>query len=411
MKKHILVVSQYFYPEQFRIIDICNEWIKRGFDVTVVTGIPNYPEGRFFKGYNWFKNRKEIWNGINIIRLPILPRGKNGITLFINYISFVIAGWFFTKFTRIKANYVFTYEVSPIFQAKLGCWYGKRRKIPSILYVMDLWPENVEVIGGLKNKFALKTIENITRRIYHKTTHILTTSKSFIPSIVKMGVSPQKVSYWPQYAEDFYQKVDRKLCNVNEIPNDKIMNLVFAGNVGYAQGLEILHPTAKLLKDRGIKVRFNIIGDGRAKGSLVNQTASSGLSEYFNFIPKQKATDIPCYLASCDAAILTLINNVVFEKTIPAKLQSYMACGIPIIANASGEVKSIIEEAKCGFVSKIGDYVDFADQIQLFINMNQGQKVAMSVNALEYNRMSFSKVILLDEIEQLFSRIEETINV
>ena len=121
-KKHILVVSQYFYPETFRINDICQEWVKRGYKVTVLTGIPNYPMGKFFDGYGYRENRKEVWNGVNIVRIPLIPRGNSSIGMIANYLSFVVFGFVTNLFTTIKADYVFTFEVSPMTQALIGCW-------------------------------------------------------------------------------------------------------------------------------------------------------------------------------------------------------------------------------------------------------------------------------------------------
>ena len=143
MKKHILIVSQYFYPEQFRINDIAAEWVKRGHKVTVLTGIPNYPQGKFYDGYSWRKNRREVWNGVDIIRIPLFARGKSSIGMILNYFSFVISGFFWKCFTKLKADVVFTFEVSPMTQALIGVWYSKKHKIPNYLYVQDLWPENV----------------------------------------------------------------------------------------------------------------------------------------------------------------------------------------------------------------------------------------------------------------------------
>ena len=150
MFKRILVVSQYFYPENFRINDICKEWVKRGYKVTVLTGIPNYPKGKFYSGYNYKKNRKETWNGIDIIRIPIIPRGKTKFRLFLNYISFVYSGFWWKIKTKLKADLVFIYEVSPMTQALPGIWYGKKHNVPVFLFVTDLWPENVSTITGIK---------------------------------------------------------------------------------------------------------------------------------------------------------------------------------------------------------------------------------------------------------------------
>ena len=142
-KTHILVVSQYFFPEQFRINDICVEWVMRGYKITVLTGIPNYPQGTFYDGYDLNHRRTEEWNGIKIIRIPLFPRGNNSMGLALNYVSFVASGFVWSLFTKIKADYVFNFEVSPMTQALVGVWYAKKRKIPCYLYVQDLWPENV----------------------------------------------------------------------------------------------------------------------------------------------------------------------------------------------------------------------------------------------------------------------------
>ena len=180
MKQHILVVSQYFYPEDFRINDICKEWVKRGYKVTVLTGIPNYPQGKFYKGYSWFRGRRETYEGMGIIRIPLIPRGHNALMLMLNYISFVISGWFWKTFTGLKADRVFICEVSPMTQALPGVWYAKRRRIPCSIYVQDLWPENVEIVTGLHNKHILGAIDRMVDGIYQKCDKIYATSPSFV---------------------------------------------------------------------------------------------------------------------------------------------------------------------------------------------------------------------------------------
>ena len=200
MNKHILVVSQYFYPEEFRINDICQEWVKRGYKVTVVTGIPNYPGGKFFKGYGLFSRRKENHNGIEIIRLPILPRLKNPVTLSLNYLSFVVSGYLWKLTTKINADYVFVFEVSPMTQALPGVWYARKNNIPCYLYVQDLWPENVETVAGITNGLILNAIGRMVDYIYRHCSMIFVPSRSFVEAIRGRGVPEGKIEYWPQYA-------------------------------------------------------------------------------------------------------------------------------------------------------------------------------------------------------------------
>ena len=245
--KHILIVSQYYYPETFRINDIAKEWIARGYRVSVVTGIPNYPAGSFYKGYGWFKRRKENISGVDIIRLPIIARGNSSIGLVFNYFSFVVSGFFWALFTGLKADYVYTYEVSPMTQALVGVWFAKRRKIPHYIYVTDLWPDNVEIITGIKNKFIIGSIQKMVDYIYKNSKKIFTSSRSFIDAIKAGGVVEEKIEFWPQYAEDFYKPVEK---TEGLLPEDGAFNMVFAGNIGKAQGLDVLVGAARILKDR-----------------------------------------------------------------------------------------------------------------------------------------------------------------
>ena len=402
MKKQILVISQYFYPEQFRINDICTEWVKRGYKVKVITGIPNYPQGKFYDGYGIFKKRNENYNGIEIKRIPLIPRGSHAIMLGLNYLSFVVSGFFWKTFTRIKADYVFIFEVSPMTQALPGVWYARKRKIPCYLYVQDLWPDNVEIITGITNKKIIGAIGKVVDYIYKGCNRIFTTSESFIKSINDRGVALDKIDYWPQYAEEFYIPLQK--MKLPEIPDDDAFNIIFAGNIGIAQGLDILPETAEILKSKSDKkIRFNIVGDGRYKNEFADVVHSKGLIEMINFIPKQPTTRIPEFLAACDAAFLSLTDSPLFAMTIPAKLQSYMACGIPIIASAAGETAKIIEESHAGFCSSPGNAAVLADNIIKLSCMSKGELKQLGDNARHYYDCHFDKNKLLDQIDKYFN--------
>ncbi len=401
MKKHILVISQCFFPEQFRINDICKEWVKRGYKVTVLTGIPNYPIGKFYEGYGLFKKRKEIYNGIEIIRIPIIPRGNNSLMLSLNYLSFVISGFFWKLFTKVKADYVFIFETSPMTQALTGIWYSKKRKIPCYLYVQDLWPENVIIMTGLKNAILINLLSKMVDYIYNKSTKIFATSNSFVKAIIDRDVEKDKVIYWPQYSE----VIKASDNNLNKIENeDEIFKIVFAGNIGYAQGLDKLIHVAEKIKDKtDKKVIFNIVGDGRYKKEFISIVDSKNLSKMFNFIPRQKEKEIPRILASNDIAYLSLADNPIFTMTIPAKLQTYMACGIPIIASASGEVDKIIKESNSGLCSKPSDIDSTVANIITMINKPKFELLSLGDNGYEYYKNNFNKTQLLNKMDFFFN--------
>lgn len=391
-KKHILVISQYFYPEQFRINDICKEWVKRGYEVTVVTGIPNYPQGKFYDGYGIYRKRKEHYEGIRVIRLPIVPRGNSSLMLVMNYLSFVITAGVWGCFTRLKADKVFIFEVSPMTQALPGVWYAERRKIPCFLYVQDLWPDNVEVITGMHNRQILSTLDKMVDYIYKRCSRIFVTSPSFRQILLQRHVPEEKVAYWPQYAEDFYQPAEK---NREKRP----FTIVFTGNIGDAQGLEILPRVAHILQNDDI--HFLIIGDGRYRKELEVNIQKYGVPQMFEFIGRVFPENIPSYFAISDAAFISFKNVPLFLNTIPAKLQSYMACGMPVLAAASGETERIVKEARCGFCSAPGDAESLAMNIR---RMRNADRTIMGVNARTYSEHFFGKEMLMNEMDKYFER-------
>jgi len=402
LKKHILVISQYFYPEQFRINDICTEWVKRGYKVTVITGIPNYPQGKYYDGYGLFKKRKETFNGIEVIRIPLIARGNHAIMLVLNYLSFVVSGFFWKVFTKIKADYVFIFEVSPMTQALPGVWYAKKRKIPCYLYVTDLWPENVEIIGGITNKRILSAIGVMVDYIYKRCDRIFTSSESFIHAIFDRGIDKNKLEFWPQYAEDYYQPVDKLTVDVPEILRDGKFNITFAGNIGYAQGLDVLPEAAKMLKEAAKQVRFNIVGDGRFKDVLKEKVKD--VTEFFNLIDKQPAKRIPEFMAVSDAALISLSKSKVFSITLPAKTQSCLACGIPVIVSADGEIQGVINKAEAGICSDAGDAKGLAENIRWLMSLSEDKRVEMANNAVRYYKENFDKEMLLSKMDNWFAK-------
>lgn len=406
MGKHILLVSQYFFPENFRVNDMACEWVKRGYKVTVVTGIPNYPMGKFYEGYDYKHRTRETWNGANIIRLPLIPRGNsskkilNAVGMTANYFSFLHSGrkWVKSKeASEIHADLVFTFEVSPMTQALIGVWYAERYHVPSFLYVQDLWPENVETVTGVHNSLIIEPIQKMVDKIYGETDHIFTTSPSFVSAIVgrKVPVSEDKVHYWPQYAEEFYKPLSKQ--SVAEIPNDSSFKIAFTGNIGTAQGLDILPRTAELLKNEN--VQFVIVGDGRYKQEFERQIEERKVQEKFLMIPRVPAEEIPKILGACDAGFISFANTPLFEKTIPAKLQSYMACGKAVIASAKGETERVIGKAECGICTEIGNAESLAEGIKKMMRSNCNE---MGRKARAYCEEFFDKKKLMDEMDGYF---------
>lgn len=417
-QKHILVVSQYFYPEQFRVNDLCSQWVKRGYRVTVLTGIPNYPQGKFYPGYGLLKKRRETYNGIEIIRIPLIPRGSHGIGLICNYLSFVVSGFFWQLFTGLKADLVFNYEVSPMTQALVGVWYAKKRKIPCFLYVTDLWPDNVAIVTGIKNRAFLGAIGRMAAYIYKNSERIFTSSRSFRHKIIRRGAPKEKVIFWPQYAEDFYRPMDAEKGEMQtkepiapqEDPQsaaeqERVFKITFAGNIGYAQGLQVLIHTAELLQKEHVLVQFHIVGDGRYKEALISGVNGAGVERYFQFTGQKKPQEIPAILAKSDAVLITLDQSEVFAMTIPAKTQSCMACGKPILVAADGEIQQIIKKAGCGFACPAQDGEALAKQIRVMSALSKEELASLGRNARRYYEENFDCTMLLARMDQYMKGI------
>ena len=399
---HIFVVAQYYYPEQFRTNDVCAEWVRRGYRVTVLTGIPNYPAGKFFDGYSLFKNRREVHDGVEIIRVPVIPRGKNRIMLTLNYFSFMFFAALWCMFTNIKPDLVFSFETSPIFQVIPAVRFAKKRNIPCYVYALDLWPESFQIMTGIKNALMVKLVCAAVDYVYKRSTRIFVPSRAYIDPVADRNVEREKIVYWPQYAEDILPA--RMKQPSEKIPDDGSFNIIFAGNLGFAQGLDALPKAAAELAALKPKRRvvFNIVGDGRYRDRLLEEIDKCGVGYMFRFHGRCRADEVPAYLAACDAAYLGYMPNALFEKAVPAKLQTYMACAMPIIACAEGESARIINESACGMTCACSDYKALARIIAGFAQLGEDELGCMSSNSLGYCRENFSKKELMDAMDEHF---------
>ena len=399
MAKHILLVTQYFAPEQFRVNDICSEWVRRGYKVTVLTGKPNYPQGKYYSGYGFFKKRREKIYGAEVIRLPLIPRGKTPLMLALNYVSFVLSGLFWKIFTRLQADEVFIYQTSPIMQAYPGIWFAKKRKIPCNLYVLDLWPESFSDITGIRCKWVLKSLEYMVRSVYRRCDRIFMSSEGFADSIISHGGDKGKLVYWPQYAEEFYRPVPPEQADVSDLPDDSRFKVLFAGNIGQAQGLSVLPKTATLLRQNSYRILFCLIGDGSYRETLQQQVQKNGLDADFVFLGRRPAEEIPKYMAKCDASLVSLSKSDIFAQTLPAKVQSSMACGKPIVACADGETQRVVCEAQAGVGADAEDAEQLAQQLMRLIAAPEEERRKTGENARRYFEQHFAKEKLMYEMD------------
>ena len=392
----ILVISQYFHPENFRINDLVFSLKKKKYNIEVLTGKPNYPKGFYSKGYSWKKPSLEYINNIQIHRANLFLRGRGGgIRLFLNYISFIFFGYL--KLLKLKGPFdkVFIYAPSPITVGFLGIIAANKFNCKSYLWIHDLWPESVRVAGGINNKFILSTIDKMTRFIYKKTDILLVQSPFFKKYLEKQKVNLKKVVYYPYYAEAFYKPV----TSTNEVKNKfpEGFNILFAGNIGTAQSFDTIVEAIDLIKKEQINIV--VLGDGRDKERSQEKIKTLGLSHKFYFLGSHPPESMSEYFAAADALLITLKKEEIFSYTIPGKLQSYLACGKPIIGALDGIGKKIIEDSNSGLCSDAEDIVELSGNILKMYKMSSNELLTHGENGLEYFNNNFNKEKLLNDLE------------
>ncbi len=398
----ILIISQYFYPENFRINDVCIGLRERGHEVIVLTGKPNYPNGKYFNGYGWFKKNNDTWNGIKIYRSNLILRGKGGgLRLLLNYFSFA----FFAsiKVFSINENFdkIFIFAPSPITVGIPGIFARKKYKAKTFLWVHDLWPESIRIAGGIENKWILSKVDKMTRYIYSKMDKLLIQSKAFISYLENQRVNANKIIYYPFYAETFYKIENPEISYSQKLPEG--FKLLFAGNIGEGQSFETLLNAAKIIKLQNFPITWIVFGEGRLKEYVKEEIAKNKLEEVFILMGSSPAIEMPKYFACVDALLVSLKKSDIFSITIPGKLQSYLACGRPIVGSLDGVGAEIIKEAKAGFTSSSEAANDLACQIIKLFHTPIEIRNQMGINARNYFEVEFEREILLDKLELILN--------
>lgn len=377
-------------------------------EITVLTGIPNYPDGDFYQGYGLLRPLKEFKNGLEIIRAPLIPRKKSKVMLALNYLSFPISATLCGLF-GIKKKYdaILVCQTSPIFMAIPAVIISKIRKIPCYLWVTDLWPESLRATNTINNKFIMWGVDQIVKWVYRNSTEILISCKGFESSIIKKVKNP-KITYFPYWAEDFYGNTNLSNQLPREITNyfqKTKFNFTFAGNIGEAQDFETLVDSIKLLKDQGVSnFKFNIIGDGRGKDKFLRKINSYKLEEFFNFIERKPAEMMPLFFSLSDVLFLSLRKDPIFEITVPAKLQSYMASGKPILCTIDGEASKIVEDSKSGLISPSQNPQKLAEKIVEFTLLNPETLKEMGNGARLYYKNNFNREIAFGRIKEILNQ-------
>lgn len=389
----ILVICQYYYPEPFRISDICEEMVRRGHEVLVVTGYPNYPEGILYNGYGKGKHIDEVINGVRVHRCYTVPRQTGSVNRLLNYYSYVVSSQKYVSSKDCVASdgkpfdVVFCNQLSPVIMAFAAIAYKKKYKVPVVMYCLDLWPESL-IAGGISRESQIyKYYHHVSKKIYRQMDKILITSRLFSKFLQdEFGVGEKQIGYLPQYAEGIFEQIPAR-------EEDGTFNFMFAGNIGAVQSVQTVIKAAEILNDE--PVIFHIVGGGTDLDTLKEKAKAL---KNVVFYGRKPVEEMPAYYAKADAMLVTLVADPILSLTLPGKVQSYMAVGKPIIGAIDGEAKIIIEEAKCGFCGKADDAVELADNVRKFIKYNN--KSELGLNARNYYNNNFCRDSFFIKLEK-----------
>ena len=405
----VCIFTNHFYPEDFKVNEIAFELAKLGYEITVLTAIPDYPKGKFFEGYSLFKRRREIVNGVKVIRLPIIPRGKGGaIRLVLNYISYFFCLSFFTFFHGFRNKYerIFVHLTSPFFIGVCAKKLSKRQNIPMIFWTLDLWPESLISAGGFKNKLLINQQTRMVSKVYEQCSKILIGSKGFENSICEKGDFKDKLVYFPNWAEDVKGECpadfDIKAIEPFASKKEDDFILLFAGNLGEAQNLDAIIETAYLLKDEK-RIKFVFVGDGRRKEHLETIVKERALKNTVFFTGRFPITTMPVFMQNADVLLFSLKDEPCFNLTVPSKVQFYMSQGKPVLAMINGDGADLVKEANCGFAVNAGAYEAFAKAVMKMAKMNKVELNTLGKNGKLFYEQNFTKVQRINQLTKLLS--------
>jgi len=400
---HILIVTQYFWPENFRINDLTAELVNRGHKVTILTGQPNYPEGYIYTDYLKKKSNYSYYKGAKVIRVPIITRGKSKIKLLLNYISFALSASTIGiyRLKNINVDSIFVFEPSPITVVFPAILLRKIKNAPVVFWVLDLWPDSLKAIGVINSTALLKLIGFFVSYIYNRCDLILGQSKSFLLQINKYS-NHNRIEYFPSWAEPIFETSKNNFLNINK--NYHKFNILFAGNIGHAQNFPAILDAVDLLKDHP-DIHWTIVGGGRQYKWLKNAIKTRNLNSFISLEGTHPIEKMPEFFKDADALLVSLKDDPIFSMTIPGKMQAYLTSGKPILAMLNGEGARIITESKSGIACQAGDSCLLAAAAKKLSKLSSQELNDMGQRGVKLSKSEFDRTKLINSLESKLMKL------
>ncbi len=397
----VLVVSQYFWPETFRINDVVLDLTQRGHDVTVLTGLPNYPDGVVFPEYRADPKRFAQFAGAGIVRVPVFPRGRGSWRLMLNYATFVLTGCLLGPWLLREREFdiIFIFQLSPVTSAIPGLVVSRFRKLPVMMWVLDLWPDTLAALGVVRTPWVLDLIGRMVGAIYRRCNLVLGQSRAFESNVRRLSGDSSRFRYLPGWPEPIFQGELTGIKPAAAVAQymDGTFNVFFAGNLGESQGLPALLDAVEELRNRH-DIRFILVGDGRAAGWVRAEVKRRNLEDRVILLGRYPIEEMPSFFRAASALLVTLKPDPAFANTIPGKVQAYMATGLPLLGMLDGEGARILRESGSGFVAAAGDGVGLANRVREMATLTLSERAAMGARGKEYANREFNREMLLTRI-------------
>lgn len=398
----ILFISQYFHPEPFSNNDIARFLVARGHEVEAVSCVPNYPDGVFYPGHSNAAKREELWEGVRILRARTVARGKRPLTLFLNYLFYPLAA-LATIARRGHGPYSvsFTSMPSPIFQCIVAVVMKSLRGVPAVYWVQDIWPESLFNTIGIRSPLLRAPIRALCAFLYRRADILLVQSEAFRPKLEAMGVAPERIAFFPNSSPSDFEPIARDTVDpaIAALLPPAPLRLMFAGNVGESQNLDIFVEAAKRLRGQ-LDVQWVIVGSGRDLERITALVAEAGLDDTITFAGRHPMDKMPAFYALADAMFVSLKDTEIFRMTVPYKLQTYMSAGKPVIGSISGETRNIVEAAQIGFCADAGNLDGLCDAVHKFAALTPAERQTMSSNAIAYFNAHYSADRVFGDLER-----------
>lgn len=402
----ILVVSQYFWPENFRVNELVAQLVRRGHTVTVLTGIPNYPEGRVFAEFARDPSRYSRYQGVDVVRVPMLPRGQGKLRLALNYLSFAISatvcGLF--KLRRRAFDVIFVFEPSPVTVGIPAVALRRAKRAPIVFWVLDQWPETLAAVGVLKAPVLLRAVGWLVTWIYHRCDLVLAQSHALVPQVQRYCADPGKVRYFPNWADlGEFDGSAEPAPELDVAPG--VFTVMYAGNLGEAQDLPAVIDSVRAMP-QGLRVRWVFVGAGRMEAWLREAVARHDLAQQVLLLGRFPPERMPSFFRHADALLVSLRRDPVFSLTVPGKVQTYLAAGIPIAAMLDGEGARVVRESGAGLACAAGDSQGLADAVTALSRMAPDQRREMGLRGRAYSAREFQRDVLIGRLESWFAEVQ-----